>query len=195
MGTEYELKYSAAPEVLQAIAGAMAGTPCRLEMETTYYDTPTDSFSHRHYTLRRRKENGQSVCTLKTPAEGGGRNEWELSAPDILSAIPGLMALGCPAELEILAREGLREVCGARFTRLAWKVFFGESELELALDQGVLLGGGRTLPLGEVEIELKSGSRRDAQMYAATLAQNYPLQLQPKSKFRRARDLAKEDTQ
>jgi len=192
MGTEYELKYTATEAVLEDIAGAMDTPPCVLEMETTYYDTLMDDFHRRHYTLRRRMENGVSVCTLKTPADGGARNEWETNAPDILSAIPGLLALGCPKELEEMVREGLVEVCGARFTRRSYRVVFRDSLLELALDRGVLVGGGLLLPLVEVEVELKSGTREDAQAYAAILARRYALTPQLSSKFHRALELALE---
>ena len=61
---------------------------------------------------------------------------------------------------------------------------------ELALDQGILLGGSKELPLCEVEVELKSGSEAAATALAQALAAAYSLSEEPKSKFRRAMDLA-----
>ena len=61
-----------------------------------------------------------------------------------------------------------------------------EGVLELALDRGVLTGGGKEIPLCEVEIELKEGSQSFADHYAKCLAQKYGLIPQPHSKFRRA---------
>ena len=61
---------------------------------------------------------------------------------------------------------------------------------ELALDQGVLLGSNREIPLCEVEIELKSGSEEAALLLAKTIALTYNLKGESKSKFRRAMDLA-----
>ncbi len=61
--------------------------------------------------------------------------------------------------------------------------------VELALDQGVLFGGGREQPLCEVEVELKSGSRKGAYIYAMTLAELFGLKQEKRSKFRRALSL------
>ena len=58
--------------------------------------------------------------------------------------------------------------------------------MELALDQGCLLGGGKALPFGEVEVELKSGSQTDAVSFAGALAAEFGLKPQPKSKLARA---------
>ena len=58
--------------------------------------------------------------------------------------------------------------------------------LELAIDRGVLTGGGRQTSLCEIEVELKSGSREACDRYATELARQFALQPQPQSKFRRA---------
>lgn len=77
MGVEYEWKFRAAPESLAIILADYAGDWQQIAMETTYYDTPNGDLARLHYTLRRRMENGKSVCTVKTPADRGGRGEWE----------------------------------------------------------------------------------------------------------------------
>ena len=191
MGVEYELKFRATPEILQEIDRATEGTRQTLEMATTYYDTPTGQLSARFYTLRCRLENGTAVCTLKAPAEGGGRGEWELECDDIEAAIPELCKLGAPSELPQLAQEGLQAICGARFTRIAKTLEFSHCTLELALDQGILLGGDRTAPLCEVEVELKSGTPEDCAVYARQLAALFGLVPEKGSKFRRALALYK----
>jgi inorganic triphosphatase YgiF len=61
---------------------------------------------------------------------------------------------------------------------------------ELALDSGVLLGGGREIPLCEAELELKSGSKDAMIHYAQILACRFKLVPERKSKFRRAAALA-----
>ena len=61
--------------------------------------------------------------------------------------------------------------------------------MELALDRGVLLGGGRELPFAEVEVELKSGSDQAAEEFAHALAAEFGLSVQPKSKLARAMSL------
>ena len=62
--------------------------------------------------------------------------------------------------------------------------------MELALDQGILTGGGIDLPFCEVEVELKAGSREAATLYAQLLAARYGLEPEHQSKFKRATLLA-----
>ena len=89
MGIEYELKFQADTAALDAILAEYAQYgQTHYDMETTYYDTPSGALSARHYTLRRRMENGVCVCTLKTPGGQHARNEFQTDASDILSAIP-----------------------------------------------------------------------------------------------------------
>jgi triphosphatase len=63
--------------------------------------------------------------------------------------------------------------------------------VELALDEGSLTGGGREIPLCEVEVELLSGSREAACVYAGALAVRFGLKQETRSKFRRALALAR----
>ena len=163
------------------------------EMETTYYDAADGALSDRHVTLRRRMENGLSVCTVKTPVSGYGRGEWECECDDIHAAIDRLVALGASRELLLLTAAGVVPVCGAKFTRRALTVEYEGAVLELALDRGVLLGGGREIPLCEVEVELKSGQPEQAVAFAQALAEKFGLKPENKSKFRRALALAKGD--
>ena len=191
MGREFELKFRATPEQQEAIL-SLYGDFSTIDMETTYYDTPNGSLSARNITLRQRLENGNAVCTVKTQLDGVGRGEWETNHQRIEEAIPVLCKLGCTEDLIALTAPGLVRVCGARFTRQCKTLAVEGSTVELALDRGILLGGGRELPLCEVEVELKEGREDDALLFAQILAAKYGLQQETKSKFRRALDLAKE---
>lgn len=191
MGKEFELKYAATSAVLDAIQAAIVGDFVTITMETTYYDTPDGALSARKWTLRRRLENGVPVCTLKTPAAGHGRNEWELSCNSIEEAVPELCKLSKLTELADLPAGGVIPVCGARFTRRACTLTLADGTAELALDQGVLFGGGRELPFAEVEVEQKSAGEAATIAFAQKLAQRFDLKAEPKSKFKRALSLAK----
>ena len=197
MGREFEMKYRADARQ-QAAIRAQFGPWRTMTMETTYYYTPGGSLSARKITLRKRMENGKAVCTVKTPAHGGGRGEWETECDDIEAAIPVLCKLGCPEEILLLTRDGVAPVCGARFTRQFTAVVQSGMELELALDEGVLLGGGREIPLCEVEIEAKPSCDADqdateaaAKAWGDRFQQEFGLQPEGKSKFSRANALAK----
>lgn len=190
MGREFELKYAANREKL-AVLKARYPNLTQIRMHTTYYDTPDGVMGNLHWTLRRRMENDRSVCTLKTPAEGFGRNEWEVVCDDISAAVELLMAEGAPKQLLMFAYNGgFVESCGAKFTRLAGTLKVEGALLELALDEGVLLGGGKELPLCEVEVELKEGSEAAAVAFARALAAEFKLKPEPRSKVARARTLA-----
>ena len=190
MGREFELKFTANTGVLPQIRAAFPGDWQEISMQTAYYDTPEGLLGQRRWTLRRRYENGKSVCTVKTPCADGGRGEWETECDRIGDAIPELCKLGCPEELLTLTSGGLIHICGAKFTRQALTIQENGCTLEIALDEGKLLGGGREEPLCEVEVELKSGTDGDALAFAQILARKFALRPEARSKYLRALELA-----
>lgn len=192
MGVEYEWKFKAEAQVQEALQRDTEGIWQETAMETTYYDTADGRLSALHYTLRRRMENEKSICTVKTPSADGGRGEWEAEEASIENAIPKLCKLGAPENLVSLTAGGVSAICGAKFLRKACTVDIGSAVVELALDKGILAGGGRELPLCEIEIELKNGSLKAAAAFALRLAKKYGLTPEKRSKFRRALDLTKE---
>ena len=189
MGREFETKYRCTEENFAALQQDYSGFTA-IEMETTYYDTFDGKFSSRQWTLRRRLENGTSICTLKTPADTHGRKEWEVECSNIMAAAPKLCQLGAPRELMIFSISGLQPLCGAKFTRLARMLEIPGARVELALDRGILTGGGRECPLLEVEVELKEGSEDAMLAFSALLAEKYGLHPEKRSKFRRSLGLA-----
>lgn len=189
MGIEFELKYAAGAEELELLKARFPHLR-PIAMETTYFDNANGDFSRLKWTFRRRMENEKSICTLKTPAEGHGRAEFEVACGDILEAVPLLIEQGAPKELLLLTARGVAPSCGAKFTRLAGLLELEGCTVELALDKGCLLGGGKELPFREVEVELKSGSEDAATAFATGLAAEYGLKAEMRSKVARARALA-----
>ena len=190
MATEYEYKFKVDRSDLLALNAAFPQETKEIQMETVYYDTPSGQFSARRYTLRRRLENGVSVCTLKIPA-GNARAEFETENVFIQNAIPDLITQGAPEEVRSLAQEGLVPICGAKFTRLAKVLELEGAVVELALDYGCLFAGEKKENLCEVELELKSGDVATFDCYVQNFAKEYGLQEEPKSKFARALKLYK----
>lgn len=193
MATEFELKFRADSDTLAAIEAAFPGAYRSIPMRTTYYDTPAGELSALRWTLRRRLEGDRSVCTLKVPGTNGARGEYEVERDNIHAAIDELCKLSNCPQLAQLAANGLVEVCGAAFTRRCVDLVLPDCTVELALDQGVLQGGDRELPLCECEAELKTGSQAAAVAFGQELARRFDLVPEAKSKFRRALDLAKGD--
>lgn len=191
MGIEYEIKFRATAQAQQEICDAFAGAAVHYDMHTVYYDTPSCALSARHYTLRKRMENETAVCTIKAPVSQWGRGEWEVNCQRIEDAIEALCRLGAPQELPQLVREGLVEVCGARFHRIAKTLQLDACAVELAIDRGVLTGGGKEIPLCEIEVEFKSGDQTAMEQFALQLGTQYGLVPEKYSKFRRALALYK----
>jgi len=189
MGREFELKFSATPQQLTEIEKNWENW-VDFSMETTYFDTLDSILSNQNCTLRHRRENGCSVCTLKTPISSFGRGEWDAWAPWNAQTVSALFDA---AKLPAITFSSLTAVCGARFHRRAATVELTDSTVEIALDEGVLLGGGKEIPLCEVEVELKEGSVEMTRSYALMLAAIYDLIPEKGSKFRRALELAKEE--
>ena len=189
MGREFELKFRADVEKIAEIKEKY-GSFTPISMETTYYDTFDLKLAFHHWTLRRRMENGVSVCTFKRPHENGGRGEWEVECDSIMEGVMKFCQAGADWELMRATAGGLVETCGARFTRLAKQLEVPGGKVELALDTGVLMGKGKELPFAEVEVELKEGTDEVAAAFAKALAEEFSLTPEPKSKFVRAMTLA-----
>lgn len=193
MGKELEWKYAVDRAALAALEKE-PGSPWRkIDMETRYFDTPDGALSARRWTLRLRQENELRVGCLKTPLPDGARGEWETPCESVEELTECLIAAGAPTELrQLTGGQPLQEVCGAKFTRLARDVETGGSRVEVALDRGVLRGGGREIPLCEAEVEHKSGDPAASAVWAADLAKRHSLQPEEKSKFARALALARQ---
>ena len=189
MGREFELKYRSNPEQIEKIR-EKCGDFTPISMETTYYDTFDMKLAMHHWTLRRRMENDASVCTFKAPLDDGSKAEWEVEAPSILDGVMKLCQSGAPWELMRCTAGGIQPICGAKFTRLAKTLVLESCTVEIALDQGVLLGRGKEITLCEVEVELKSGEDAAAVAFAKDLAAEFGLVPEEKSKFARALALA-----
>ena len=199
MGREMEWKLAVREpglleEILawEGVRARMAEEPRLYHMQSAYYDAPDRRFSRRRITLRRRMENETSVICVKAPLPGADHRflhgEWELEGTDLTAALPRLVELGAPevllepVELECLWR--------ADFERRAVLLRFDDGSVaELALDQGALYGPTRSMPLCELELELKEGEPAETLALLDTLRERFSLKPQEKSKYARARAL------
>ena len=185
MGREFELKFAATKQDHAALQERF-GNFSPISMETTYYDTPERAMGARRETLRRRYENGTAVYALKTYLSDGSHGEWECEAGSLEEALRALSAMGAP---DLPPVETLGPICGAAFTRSCALLALEGGTVELALDEGVLTGSGRELPLREVELELKSGADEVLLNFGPAFAAHFGLEEEPLSKFARAKSL------
>ena len=129
-------------------------------MVTSYYDTAKGALHRKGVFLRIREQGRRIEQTVKTAGEGGvlsRRGEWtwplKTPQPDLdLAATTGLKPL------ERRARKGgLVKRFASEIARRIAMVETPEATLELALDEGVVRAGRRSVPLLELEIEVKRG--------------------------------------
>ncbi len=199
--TEIELKLAVRPEDLPRLRSAKAlgpanGKAAPKALESTYFDTPDLRLAAAGLSLRVRKVGRSFIQTLKSAPEGGTaalvRGEWEGPVP---GPTPDLSALPEAAPREALAglvEAGLKPVFTSDVKRTLRVTSVGASQVELALDVGeIRTPEGATLPVSELELELKSGTDPVA-LYDLALALHgeVPMRLETRTKSARGYALA-----
>lgn len=166
--SETELKLSVSEENLEAAhrwflgkGARSAGAP--LALRNRYFDTPDGQLNRERVALRLRDTGDRIIQTLKTRGrmQAGAMEreewEWERDEPSLdLTLLEQTPLAGHPA----LAR--LDHCFDTDFERRVLDLSMVSdqgvaTEIECALDRGVIRAGGAEAPLLEVELELKSG--------------------------------------
>jgi inorganic triphosphatase YgiF len=171
----------------------------RYKLQSTYFDTPDQWLSTHGMALRVRRIGRKQIQTLKAPATGpdGLQNFQEFEA-EIAGDRPQLAAITDAKLTRRLERENvwrrLRPVFETRFQRAAFLTEHGNSKIEVAVDLGSVVAGGRRLPIAEIELELKSGEPGAlydlAEQLALQLAEDFPIRLGAETKAARGYALA-----
>lgn len=196
---EIEIKFRADKAALDALAKSVplkGGTlsPAR-ELRSVYYDTTERDLQRHGIAFRiRRKAKATPVMSMKrggvTSAAVFSREEVEVPCPD---GTPDL-DLFDPATRERLAAAAggkpLEPVFEARVRRRLGVLRHGTTEIELALDEGVISAGEARLRLCEIELELKSGDLQDLIDCSTALAGDFGLRLDFEAKSDRGYRLA-----
>ncbi len=200
---ETELKFQVPAQRRQALRRAVATrTAQRTRLQAVYADTADDRLAAAGLALRLRKEGRQWVQTLKGRGDGlMQRLEHELPLPaqrgepaldparHAGSAVgQRLLRLldsgaGGPAALQPLYRTDIQ--------RLHRTLTQGGARIELALDEGFILAGGRRLAVFEIEFELKSGPPAALLALAQRWVQRFGLVWDVRTKSERGYRLAR----
>ncbi|MBY6263270.1 CYTH and CHAD domain-containing protein [Azospirillum sp. 412522] len=194
---EVELKLHAAPADLARVVmlpGLMAvadGPAATQRLRTAYFDTPDLKLAANGVALRVRQEGDRFIQTLKTvnsasPGDSAAvavRREWDwvvageavdvgvLSDPAVAGLVPSaaLDALDC-----LFITDFRRTTLLLRPDPL--------TAVELAVDDGGVYAGGTSLPISEVELELKAGKVASLFDLALTLQSAVPMRIGTESK-------------
>jgi len=192
---ETELKLAVPVELLArlerhpALQSAAQASAHRLH--AIYYDTRTCDLWAHGLALRVRRDGHQWTQTLKGggSADAGLHRRMELEVP-----VPGpapepalFDATDLGATLVALTRgKKLERVCSMRFDRSARLLELApDVVIEASLDRGHIRSGKHTLPLCELELELKAGTPAALYDCAAKLLATLPLTLENRSKAAR----------
>ena len=193
---EFEIKLEFDPADLAAIEAHPLLAGLRLDRQTlysVYYDTSDLALYKARVSLRVRNTGKGYVQTIKGmngEAELFDRPEWEHeikgSAPDL-----GVVS-GTPLEplLKAGAGDNLRPLFQTGIERGVYHVTSNTSEIEIAVDRGVIETAQRRAPVHEVELELKRGDPAELFRLARSLAASVHLRLAVKTKAERGYELA-----
>ena len=199
MAFEIELKFRIPADRLAALRRAVATRAAQtLPMAAVYFDTGGQHLAKARVALRLRREGAQWVQTLK--AQGAGtlqRLEHNVDLPG--GARPALdIARHDGTDAGALLRQVLADAKGAPLVeRYATEVQRtrrvlrqGAARIELALDEGHLSAGPRSLPVCEIEFELLHGAPQALLDVAARWVDRFKLVLDVRSKSERGHLLA-----
>ncbi|MBR0993216.1 CHAD domain-containing protein [Bradyrhizobium japonicum] len=180
--------FNAAP----VIAAHARNKGSRKHLTSVYYDTPERMLRRNGLSLRVRQSGARFVQTVKTEAADDPlrRGEWEASVasltPDLALAMPFI-----PEKLRgHLEARPLEAVFTADVRRHARMIDLPSGTVEIAFDRGVLTAGDRSLPVSEIELELKSGTASTIYEVALRLAEHGAVKPSIRSKSARGFDLA-----
>jgi inorganic triphosphatase YgiF len=197
---EIELKLEFDPADAARIAShpaleASLTPPEEQELVSLYYDTDDLALRKAGVFLRVRDCGGRFVQTIKaadSEAELFERFEWE---QELLSREPNLDAASGTALAALLTpkvRASLRPRFETRIRRKIYRPVRDGIEIEVAIDQGEIVGGARSVPISELELELKAGQTAELFRLATILAASAPLRLAVKTKAERGFELLEE---
>jgi triphosphatase len=195
--TEFELKFEIPQTALQRVAAALNdGRIDRARLQATYFDTEDGALARNGLVVRVRKEGRRWVQTAKGPTSVLlERLEHNVNLtrqvkgvePDVDLARHAGTPVGDAISKALNLKAGesyphlvpLYETDVQRVTRL---VAMDESMVEVALDQGRIVSGNQSLPICELEIELKKGRPEHAVALARQWCAEYGLSLSSISK-------------
>jgi triphosphatase len=196
-GGEVELKllvdadrladFNAAP----IIATNARNKGARKHLKAVYYDTPERTLRRNGLSLRVRQSGARFVQTVKTESRDDPlrRTEWEANVPSIAPDV-GLALPFIPAQLRSdLDRHQLEAVFTTDIHRHERIVDLPSGTVEVAFDHGFLKSGDRSIPVSEIELELKGGSASAIYELALRLAEHGALRPSIRSKSARGFDL------
>lgn len=165
----------------------------QVRMHAVYYDTPDGTLRGEHAAFRIRRENEQSVATLKwDDRQTGGlfeREELNIRLNGDRCRTPDLDLFSESAEgkrlRELVGEDPLEEILRTEYLRRIKRVDAGTVIFEADLDTGTIVTSRGTLEICELELEHFSGSLEEMKKIGEELVKRFGLTPGAESKFSR----------
>jgi len=181
---------------------AESDDPEIVQMKAAYFDTEDHILIRRNIAFRIRAEGERTVATLKWRDDDDGISGLYIRS-EINIPITGKDCFSSPDPrvfkessegkdlLDVIEDKPLINVFDMVFTRRRIRIDFEQSILELAVDDGTIFSGSKSLQIRELEIEIYSGNKEDLLTVGRKIANRYGLQPEVKTKFARGVELLK----
>ncbi len=200
---EVEIKLQVPDAALPAVRCAVRRGRCAItRLRAIYADTPDARLAAAGWVLRLRQEGRVWVQAIKGPGDGAlARFEHEVT----LGARREVPAFDVARHADAPGLDAFLRALGDGAPRLA-PVFETDvhrthrlvrvrgAAVEIALDEGAILAGGRSTPVCELEFELKAGGVAPLTRLAAQWARRHGLWLDVQTKAERGARLARGQT-
>ncbi len=200
--TEFELKLEIPPARFKGVKAAVQrGQATSQRLQARYFDTPDHRLAAQGVVVRLRKEGRQWVQTAKAPGKRPlQRLEHNVALGVQASPLPDLARhQHVPVGDHIRRALGLKPgdafpalvmVFSSNIQRLSRLLRVSGAVVEIALDQGHIAAGNLSLPVSELELELKQGQPASAAALAASWCARHGLWLSSVSKSAKGQRLA-----
>ena len=199
---EIELKLSIDPQDAQrlgrlpSIRQTSRGRARTQHLYSVYYDTAGFELGRDRVALRLRRDGKRWIQTVKGAGQvhGGLHLREEIDTP-VPAQILNHHALAASNTSAVFADPALRAQLHPVFTTdfrrtLRNLELVPGTHVELCADSGQVTAGSGSLPISEIEIELKHGEPEALLTFARSLLDDLPLRLEPASKAQRGYALA-----
>lgn len=195
--TEIELKLIVASDRLAdfndapIIAANARNKGTRKHLKAVYYDTPKRALRRDGFSFRVRQSGARFTQTVKAEFDDPlRRGEWEAAVPSMTPDIALAMPLVSDKLRADLERHPVEAVFSSDIHRHQRLVDLPSGTIEVAFDHGLLTSGDRSMPVSEIELELKSGSPSAIWELALRLAEHGSVKPSIRTKSARGFDLA-----
>jgi triphosphatase len=197
-GREIEMKLELNPDSVAALRElpALAGIEPRSAVQrSTYFDTPDQAIRNAGFSLRVRQVGARYVQTVKQGGEGAAglfdRPEWEEEIATVEPDLDRAAETPLGAVLGKKVRRKIGPVATVEVERTIWVLKREGEEIEVTLDTGAIRDGADvSVPIAELELELRAGDEPALFALARDIAETVPLRLGVLTKAERGYALA-----